>query len=86
MVTRGKWKLSDKTSEMIRITKRLQEGGKMVIENTKSNQQLAQVIASMAIEEMYVSQDFMQELLKVSKGEKTTEELRQEVIKKYARQ
>jgi predicted nucleic acid-binding protein len=57
----------------------------MVIENTKSNQQLAQVIASMAIEEMYVSQDFMQELLKVSKGEKTTEELRQEVIKKYAR-
>ncbi len=71
---------------MIRITKRLQEGGKMVIENTKSNQQLAQVIASMAIEEMYVSQDFMQELLKASKGEKTTEELRQEVIKKYARQ
>ena len=71
---------------MIRITKRLQEGGKMVIENTKSNQQLAQVIASMAIEEMYVSQDFIQELLKVSKGEKTTEELRQEVIKKYARQ
>lgn len=57
----------------------------MVIENTKSNQQLAQVIASMAIEEMYVSRDFMQELLKVSKGEKTTEELRQEVIKKYAR-
>ena len=56
----------------------------MVIENTKSNRQLAQVIASMAIEEMYVSQDFMQELLKVSKGEKTTEELRQEVIKKYA--
>ena len=86
MVTRGKWKLSDKASEMIRITKRLQEGGKMVIENTKSNQQLAQVIASMAIEEMYVSRDFMQELLKVSKGEKTTEELRQEVIKKYARQ
>ena len=57
----------------------------MVIENTKSNQQLAQVIASMAIEEMYVNQDFVQELLKVSKGEKTTEELRQEVIKKYAR-
>lgn len=57
----------------------------MVIENTKPNQQLAQVIASMAIEEMYVSQEFMQELLKISKGEKTTEELRQEVIKKYAR-
>ncbi len=57
----------------------------MEIENTKSNQQLAQVVASMAIEEMYVSQDFVQELLKVSKGEKTTEELRQEVIKKYTK-
>ena len=57
----------------------------MVIENTKSNRQLAGAIASMAIEEMYVSQDFVQELLKVSKGEKTAEELRREVIKKYAR-
>jgi hypothetical protein len=58
----------------------------MVIEKTKSNQQLAQVVASMAIEEMYVSKDFIQELLKISKGEKTTEELRQEIISKYARQ
>lgn len=57
----------------------------MVIENTKQNQQLTQVIASMAIEKMYLSQNFIKELLKVSKGEKTTEELRQEVIKKYAR-
>ena len=47
----------------------------MVIENTKSNRGLAGAIASMAIEEMYVSQDFVQELLKVSKGEKTAEEL-----------
>ena len=58
----------------------------MVVENTKSNQQLSQVIASMAIEEMYVNQEFMKELLKVSSGEKTSEELRQELIKKYARQ
>jgi hypothetical protein len=57
----------------------------MVKEKTKQNQQLAQVVASMAIEEMYVSKDFMQELLKISKGEKTSEELRQEVINKYAR-
>ena len=57
----------------------------MVIENTKSNRGLAGAIASMAIEEMYVSQDFVQELLKVTKVEKTAEELRREVIKKYAR-
>jgi hypothetical protein len=58
----------------------------MVIENTDSNRKLAQVIASMAIEEMYVNKEFMKELIKVSNGEKTTEELRQEIIKKYARQ
>jgi hypothetical protein len=57
----------------------------MVIEKTKQNQQLAQVVASMAIEDMYVTKDFIYELLKVSIGEKTTEDLRREVIKKYAR-
>lgn len=70
---------------MFLFTKLFIEGDKMVIENTKQNQQLTQVIASMAIEKMYLSQNFIKELLKVSKGEKTTEELRQEVIKKYAR-
>lgn len=58
----------------------------MMVENTDANRKLAQVIASMAIEEMYVSKNFVTELLKVSNGEKTTEELRQEVLKKYARQ
>lgn len=58
----------------------------MMVENTEANRKLAQVIASMAIEEMYVSKNFVTELLKVSNGEKTTEELRQEVLKKYARQ
>ncbi len=57
----------------------------MVVEKTEQNQQLAQVVASMAIEDMYVTKDFIHELLKVSIGEKTTENLRQEVIKKYAR-
>ncbi len=39
----------------------------------------------MAIEDMYFSEDFLNEIVKISKGEKTYEELRQEVIKKYAR-
>jgi predicted nucleic acid-binding protein len=55
----------------------------MIIDNAKSNKQLAQVIASMAIEEMYFSEEFIKELLKVSNGEKTTEELRREIIEKY---
>ena len=41
------------------------------------------VVATMAIENMYLSQEFVEELEKVAKGEKTSEELRQEVIKKH---
>lgn len=57
----------------------------MVVENTKNMRNLKKVIASMAIENMYVSEDFLKELIKVERGEKTSEQLRQEVIKKYAR-
>lgn len=57
----------------------------MVIENTKENREIKNVINTMAIEDMYLSESFVKELVKVSKGEKTSEELRQEVIKKYAR-
>ena len=39
----------------------------------------------MAIEDMYFSDDFIREMLKVTKGEKTSDELRQELLKKYVR-
>ena len=39
----------------------------------------------MAIENMHLSKAFVEELVKVSNGEKTSEQLRQEVIRKYAR-
>ena len=57
----------------------------MFVENTKENRELKAVADTMAIENMYISSEFLQELLKVEKGEKTAEELRQEVIQKYAR-
>ena len=57
----------------------------MVVENTENMRNLKKVIASMAIENMYVSKDFLSELVKVERGEKTSEQLRQEVIKKHAR-
>ena len=57
----------------------------MVLENTKENREIKNVITTMALEDMHLSREFINELLKVSRGEKTTEELRQEVIKKYAR-
>ena len=44
------------------------------------------VMATMAIENMFLDSKFVAELTKVAKGEKTSEELRREVIQKYARQ
>lgn len=43
------------------------------------------VVATMAIEDMYLSREFVDELAKVANGKRTSESLRQEVIKKYAR-
>lgn len=43
------------------------------------------VTATMAIEGMYFNRDFLQKMMQVSREELTTEEVRQEVIKKYAR-
>ena len=57
----------------------------MVVENTKENREIKNVVSTMAIENMFLSKSFIDELAKVSSGEKTSEELRQEVIKKYAR-
>lgn len=55
------------------------------VKNTKEMRQLRRAVSSLALEEMYVDDDFLNEMIKVSNGEKSSEELRQEVIKKYAR-
>ena len=57
----------------------------MLVENTKQNRAVQSVVATMAIENMYLSKEFVNELIKVANGEKSSKELRQEVIKKYAR-
>lgn len=57
----------------------------MIVKNTKKMQNINNVVSTMAIENMYLSKNFVNELIKVDNGEKTTEELRQEVIKKYGR-
>ena len=41
--------------------------------------------ATMAFEGMYFSRSFLDKMIKVGKGELTSEEVRQEVIKNYAR-
>ena len=57
----------------------------MVIECTKENKEIMNVAATMAIENMFLSEEFLNEIVKVKKGEKTYDELRQEVRKQYAR-
>ena len=51
----------------------------------KQPQRVTDVVATMAIEDMYLSREFVSELVKVANGKRTSESLRQEVIKKYAR-
>lgn len=53
------------------------------LENTKENREIRNVVTTMALEGMYLDEVFINELIKVSKGEKTSEELRQEIIKKH---
>ena len=65
-----------------RFGRKLQEED-MVLEDTKENRVLQQACASLAIEDMFPNEDFVQELERVAKGEKSSETLRQEVIEKY---
>ncbi len=57
----------------------------LVVENTKENRALQQVVATMSIEDMYFDKDFLEKMLQVSKGEKTTEEIVEEIKREYAR-
>ncbi len=57
----------------------------MVVKNTAEARRVKNVISTMAIEDMYLNKEFVNELLKVSQGEKTSEQFRQEVLKKYGR-
>ena len=57
----------------------------MLVDNTRESREIKNVAATMAIEDMYFSKDFIAEMIKVSKGEKTSEEVRREIIKKHVR-
>ena len=56
----------------------------MIVKKNKKIESVRDVVATMAIEDMYLSKDFVVELIKVAEGEKTSEQLRQEVISRYA--
>ena len=56
------------------------------IENTKANRMVQQTVATMAIEGMYFDKPFIEEMIEVSNEEKTSEDVRQEVLAKYRSQ
>lgn len=58
----------------------------MIIKNTEAGRKVQQVTATMAIEDMYVSKEFIEKLLKVSNGEMTTDDLIQELNDKYTQE
>lgn len=44
-----------------------------------------QVAATMAIEDMYFTKDFIEKMLKVANGELSSEDVRRELIEEYGR-
>lgn len=58
----------------------------MTREELENIRQTEDVLASMAIENMFLDKKFIKELLKIDKGEKTCDDVRQELLKEYARQ
>lgn len=67
------------------IIKKNMEVDFMTYKEKENLLKIQNVTATMAIEGMYFNRDFLQKMMQVSRGELTTEEVRQEVIKKYAR-
>ena len=66
--------------------KNIRKGDFMItVVNNMEMRRLKNVLGSMAIENMYLDEAFINEMIKVANGEKSSEELRQEVIAEYAR-
>ena len=55
----------------------------MVVENTQENRNIRNVAASMAIEDMYFDKAFIEDMIKVSKGEKKADDVINEIVAEY---
>lgn len=58
----------------------------MWVKDTEAARKVRNVVASMAIEDMYFSKEFIIKLIEAGEGKRTYEELIEEVKNKYARQ
>lgn len=56
----------------------------MWVKDTEAARKVQQVAATMAIEDMYLSEEFVLKLIDVAEGRRTCEELRKEVLDNYA--
>ena len=61
----------------------LQEAFKIIDSKLVNGDALKNVLSTMAIENMFVSEDFLMELISVEQGNKKSEQLIQETINKY---
>ena len=61
----------------------LQEAFKIIDLSLEDGNSLKNVLSTMAIENMFVSEDFLMELISVEQGNKKSEQLIQETINKY---
>ena len=57
----------------------------MTVREEKSINTVKNVASTMAIEDMYFKKEFLLDMVKAANGEKTYEEIRKAVLKKYAR-
>ena len=55
----------------------------MLVENTKENRAVAEAVASLAIENLFFSKDYIIEVMKVLNGERSADNLISEVRKEY---
>ena len=61
----------------------LQETFKIIDLSLEDGNSLKNVLSTMAVENMFVSEDFLMELISVEKGNKNSEQLIRETINKY---
>ena len=61
----------------------LQEAFKIIDLSLEDGNSLKNVLSTMAVENMFVSEDFLMELISVEKGNKNSEQLIRETINKY---
>ena len=57
----------------------------MIVENTELNRKIKAVADSMAIENMRLDRKTIEDLIALSKGEKTTEDIIREAVEKYGK-